>query len=90
MDCSFQHFVTKSRNVTLFEMLSTALTDLPGNTSKVYAYVYRCNPMSHEFFRVFRVQFGVLSQHMHRERPIHHLGYCLAIVSHGRISLDIF
>ena len=74
MECSFEHFVTESRRVTLSEMLSTALAYLPENTGKVYAYVYRCYPMSHEFFRVFRVQFGVLSQHMYRERPIHHPG----------------
>ena len=66
--------LSQSRRVTLSEMLSTALADLPENASKVYAYVYRCYPMSHEFFRVFRVQFGVLSQHMYRERPIHHPG----------------
>ena len=71
MKCFFEHFVTESRRVTLSEVLSTALADLPGNTSKVYAYMYRCYPMTHEFFWVFRVQFGVLSQHMYRECPIH-------------------
>ena len=58
--------------VALSEMLSTAFADLPGNTSNVYAYIYRCYTMSHEFFWVFGVQIGVLSQTCAQERLIHH------------------
>jgi hypothetical protein len=62
MECLLSIF---SRKVTLSSIVKAsiiALADLPGNTRKVYAYVYRRYAMSHEYFRVFRVQTGVLSQ----------------------------
>jgi hypothetical protein len=68
------------------ETLSTTLADLPGNTNKVYACIYRCYPMPHEFFRVFRVQFEVLSRTYVSATPIYHTGYLPAIDSHGGIS----
>ena len=83
-------FVTLWQNAQRNAPSLNTLADLPENTSKVYAYVYRCYPMFHEFFRVFRVQFGVLSQHMYWERPIHHPGYRLAIVSRDWIALYSF
>ena len=48
--------------LTLSEMLSTMLTDLPGNTNKVHTQVYRFYTMACDFFRVVGVKFEVWSQ----------------------------
>ena len=43
---------------------STHLQILSENISKEYSYIYRCHPMIHEIFWVFRMQFEALSPHL--------------------------
>ena len=81
----FELSLNLKRFVTLSEMLSTTLADLPGSTNEVYPYIYRCYPMPHDFFRGW-VQFETLSQTYVSGTLLYHPGYCPAIDSHDWIS----
>ena len=76
--------------VTLSEMLSIKLADLPGNTNEVYGYIYRCSPMPYEFFWVFGVQFEALSQTYVSGTLISHTGCCPENDSQGGSSSYYF
>ena len=69
---TFELSLNLKQFVTLSEMSSTTLSDLPGNTDEVHAYIYRYYPMPHEIFRGFGVEFEALSQTYVSGTPIYH------------------